>query len=239
MRRIRLLLAAAAVVLLALFGTSTSASAQDSGHGSSQEETVHAAEELAKENGATKYDAECVKILTEGGTVDECQAAPNPLLPETNEIIYGFIGFAIVFLVLWKLAWPSIKKGLDGRTERIRGDLESAESQRTEAAEILAQYQAQLADARAESARIIEEARQAADQVKADLQARAEADIAELRQRALSDIESAKAQVSDDLRREVTALAIGAAEQVVGRSLDRDTNVALVEAYIDQVGANS
>jgi F0F1-type ATP synthase membrane subunit b/b' len=40
-----------------------------------------------------------------------------------------------------------------------------------------------------------------------------------------------------DLRGEVTSLAIGAAEQVVGRNLDEATNAALVEAYIDQVGA--
>jgi F-type H+-transporting ATPase subunit b len=128
---------------------------------------------------------------------------------------------------------------MNARSERIKGDLDAAEAQRTEADTILAQYQAQLADARTESARIIEEARQAADEVRAGLQAKAESDIAELRTRALADIEAAKAQIGDDLRREVTALAIGAAEQVVGRSLDQDTNAALVEAYINQVGANS
>ena len=46
-------------------------------------------------------------------------------------------------------------------------------------------------------------------------------------------------QAVADLRGEVTALAIGAAEQVVGRNLDQETNAALVEAYINQVGANS
>lgn len=74
--------------------------------------------------------------------------------------------------------------------------------------------------------------------MKRDLQARAESDIAEMRARATSEIESAKAQAIADLRGEVTALAIGAAEQVVERNLDRDTNVALIESYINQVGAN-
>jgi F0F1-type ATP synthase membrane subunit b/b' len=36
----------------------------------------------------------------------------------------------------------------------------------------------------------------------------------------------------------VASLAIGAAEQVIGRNLDQETNVALVEAYINQVGAD-
>ncbi|MEZ5203706.1 MAG: F0F1 ATP synthase subunit B [Acidimicrobiales bacterium] len=132
-----------------------------------------------------------------------------------------------------------MKKGMNARTERIQGDLDAAEAQRTEAAGILDEYKAQLADARQESARIIEEARQAADEVRSNLQAKAEADIAELRARAQADIESAKVQAVADLRGEVTALAIGAAEQVVGRNLDQETNAALVEAYINSVGAQS
>ena len=59
-----------------------------------------------------------------------------------------------------------------------------------------------------------------------------------MRTRAAAEIEAAKAQAVADLRGEVASLAIGAAEQVVERSLDRDTQVALVDAYIDQVGAN-
>ena len=64
-------------------------------------------------------------------------------------------------------------------------------------------------------------------------------EIAEMRQRAAADIETAKAQAIADLRGEVTALALGAAEQVVEANLDDATNAALIESYIDQVGANS
>ena len=58
-----------------------------------------------------------------------------------------------------------------------------------------------------------------------------------MRQKAAADIESAKAQAMADLRGEVATLAIGAAEQVVERNLDRETNMALIESFIDQVGA--
>ncbi len=217
MKRFKLLILAFGLVVMAVLGTSTAASAEG--------DVSHASEE-------------CIEILEEGGTIDDCQAAPNQLLPEINELIWGALAFLIVFLFLWKLGMPTIKKGMAARTERIQSDLDTAEAQRTEATAILEEYKAQLADARQESARIIEEARQAADSVRSDLQAKAEADIAEMRQRAATDIESAKAQAIADLRGEVTALAIGAAEQVVGRNLDQDTNAALVEAYIDQVGAS-
>lgn len=234
MKRFRLLLAAAAIIALGLFSFAPAASAQE--HSDAETEALHTLEEAAKENG-TEYDAHCVELLVEGKGIDECQAAPNPILPETNEIIWGAFGFLVVFGFIWKVGLPAIKAGMNARTERIRSDLDAAEAQRTEAGTILADYQAQLADARTQSARIIEEARQAADEVKATLVAKAEADIADLKSKATSDIESAKVQAIADLRGEVANLAIGAAEQVVGRSIDRDTSVALVEQYIDQVGA--
>jgi F-type H+-transporting ATPase subunit b len=221
MKRFRLLLAALAVIAIAVLGSYSVASAQGE----------------AESKVAGHTEEECIHLLEEGKKIDDCQAAPNQLLPETNEIIWGTFGFVVVFAFIWKVGLPSIKGGMNARTERIRSDLDAAEAQRTEATTILDEYKAQLADARTESARIIEEARQAADEVRSNLQAKAEADITELRAKATADIESAKAQAIADLRGEVAALAIGAAEQVVERSLDQATSVALVEAYIDQVGA--
>jgi F-type H+-transporting ATPase subunit b len=126
---------------------------------------------------------------------------------------------------------------MNARTERIRNDLDSAEALKAEADTVLADYRSQLAEAKTESSRIIEEARQQADAMKRELAARAEADIAEMRQKAAADIEAAKVQAIADLRGEVTALAIGAAEQVIERNLDNAANQALVESYIDRVGA--
>jgi F-type H+-transporting ATPase subunit b len=218
LNKLRLLLAAVAIVLVGMFGFARPSAAEG--------ELTHA-EHL------------CVEQIEAGKGIDSCQKAPNPLLPETHEIIWGTFGFVVVLIGMWKFALPSMKTTLDARAERIKNDLDAAEAQKSEAEGILAEYRTQLADARNESARIIEEARQTADELKRDLQVRAEADIAELRTRAAADIESAKTQAIADLRGEVTALAIGAAEQVIGRNLDQETNAALVEAYINQVGANS
>lgn len=180
----------------------------------------------------------CVKLLEQGNkTIDDCQKAPSPILPAKNELVWGIISFVALFAALYKFAWPGLKKSMDGRTEHIRGEVDDADRLKTEAAEVLAGYQAQLADAKNESARIIEEARQTADALKRDQEQRLQAELAETRQKAVADIEAAKAQAVADLRSEVADLAIGAAEQVVEHSLDRDTNIALVEAYINQVGA--
>jgi F-type H+-transporting ATPase subunit b len=163
--------------------------------------------------------------------------AKNPIIPETKEIIWAAIAFLIVFTLLaWK-AWPAIKKALQDREDRVRADLERAEAARTEAESQLGDYQRQLAEARAEAGRIIEEARQAADQVRKDLMAKAEADAAELRGRAGDDIKLATDRALADLQSRVADLSIELAEKVVEKNLDRETQIQLIENYINQVGS--
>jgi len=201
------------------------------------DEIIHEAELAAEQNGASEFDVECIPELVEGGRVDDCQEAPSPIVPPANELLWGGLSFLIVFLLIWRFGWPAMKKGLDARTERIRTDLEQAEAARVEAEGVLTTYQAQVAEAKQDAGHIIEEARQTADSMKRDLQAQAEADIAAMRQKAAADIESAKAQAMADLRGEVATIAIGAAERVVEHNLDPETNKALVESFIDQVGS--
>jgi F-type H+-transporting ATPase subunit b len=213
--RTRLLLSGVGLTLVALFGWTGTA------HAVSEEELRE----------------ECIHILEEGGTVDDCQEAPSPILPETNELIWGFLSFVVVFLVLAKFGFPAIKKGLEDRAAKIQGDLDAAESAKAEVTSKAAEYDAKLAEARSEAARIIEEARQDADAYRAEKRTDADAEIARLKEQAQSDVESSKAQAITDIRSEVATLAIAAAEQVVGQSLDREANVALVEQFIDSVGA--
>ena len=163
--------------------------------------------------------------------------AHNPILPETSELFYAIVAFTILLIGMWKFAFPAVSQAMENRTNRIRKDLDDAERLKSEANTILDQYTAQLQDAKNEANRIIEEARQTADQLRRDLMARAEAEVAELRQRNADDINAAKDRTLADLRTQVAEIAIAAAERVVERNLDRDTNSALVENFISQVGA--
>ena len=162
--------------------------------------------------------------------------AKNPILPDAKEIIWTVIAFAIVFVVLAKFAFPAVRKGLVARQDKIRSDLERAEQARTEAEATLERYQRQVAEARGEASRIIEEARQAAEGVRRDLIARAEADATEVRQRAQEDSQLASARALTELRAHVASLSVDLAEKIVEHNLDRDTQMNLIENYINSVG---
>jgi F-type H+-transporting ATPase subunit b len=186
---------------------------------------------------ADKATEECAKLLEEGKKVDDCQEAPSPILPATNELIWGGISFVVLLVLLSKFAFPALKKGMEDRTERIRKELDEAEGAKSEADRIREDYSRQLADAKSEAARIIEEARQAADSVRRDLTQRAEAEAAELRQRNAEQLEAERARIMGELRGQVSQLAIELAEKVVEANLDRDANNRLIESYISQVGS--
>lgn len=176
----------------------------------------------------------------EGGEHAEEEEEPNPILPETNEIIWGALSFLLLFFFLAKFAFPAVKQGMDDRAERIRNSLDEAERTRAEAQSLLDEYQRQLGDARNEAGRIIEEARQAADQMRRELMAQAEAEAQQVRERAQADISAQVERATADLRSSVAQLSVEAAEMVVKNAVkDRDTQLRLVEEYITQVGTGN
>jgi F-type H+-transporting ATPase subunit b len=222
--RTRQWLAGLGVVACATFAFAGTAYAQGTEEGTEEEVEIGHAEE------------ECIHILEDGGDIDDCQEAPSPILPETNEIIWGSIAFALLFLAFLKWGLPAVRNMMATREDRIRGDLERAEQARVEAEGVLEQYRAQVADARTEASRILEEARQAADQMRRDLIARAETEAADLRARAQQDTELATQRAMAELQNRVADLSIELAERIVERNLDRDTQLQLIENYINEVG---
>ncbi|MCZ7530370.1 MAG: F0F1 ATP synthase subunit B [Acidimicrobiia bacterium] len=189
--------------------------------------------------GLTAEELEEEQVEALGEAADECVEAPNPVVPEINELIWGGIFFLIVLVGLMKFAVPALKKGMADREERIRDDLEQAEKAKVDGQEQLSSYEQQLADAREEAARIIEEARASADGVRQELIAQAEQDAAGVRERANVDIAAATERATSDLQAQVGELAIELAEKVVEHSLDHDTQTALIENYINEVGSSS
>ena len=71
-----------------------------------------------------------------------------------------------------------------------------------------------------------------------DLIARAEAEANEVRERAQADIAAQQQRALAELRTDVAQLSIDLAERIVERNLDRDTQLQLVDSFINQVGSN-
>jgi F-type H+-transporting ATPase subunit b len=162
---------------------------------------------------------------------------PSDLYPHANELIVGAIAFAVLFVFMWKWVLPRADQMLDQRRAKIQGDLEQAESARRQAEGELSDYRAQLAGAREEADRIIEEARRTADQLRADLQAKAEQESQAIVARAQDEIRAERDRVFQELRAQVAEVAVGLAGRVVGETLDAGTHQRLIDRYIEEVTA--
>lgn len=154
------------------------------------------------------------------------------LLPPANELIAGIIAFGIVFFFVWKWAVPAINRMLEQRQAAIAGQIEDAEKAKAEAESLLADYRGQLAEARTEGNKIIEEARQSAEQMKVDIIAKAEADADQIRARAREEAAGEMARALAEARSQVGDISVDLAGKIVGESLDQQAHQALIDRYL-------
>lgn len=163
-------------------------------------------------------------------------AANNPLLPHTSELVVGTFAFAVVLAVVaWKLV-PKIRTTLDERADAIEGGLKRAEQAQREAKQLLEQYQAQLAEARTEAARLREKAREEGAQIVAEMRQQAEAEARRIVEAAQATIEAERQQALAQLRTEIGALSVELASRVVGEALaDRAAQSRVVDRFLDEL----
>jgi len=168
---------------------------------------------------------------------EEAESTSNVslVLPETNELIAGIVAFAIVFFFVWKWALPAINRILEARQQAIVGRLDDAEKAKADAEKLRADYERQVAEARAKGNQIVEEARKTAEQMKNDLVQRAQTEAEGIVAKAREEAGTEKARALAEARQEVANLTVDLAEKVVGQSLDRETQLGLVERYIAEL----
>jgi len=150
---------------------------------------------------------------------------PNPLLPHVSEVILVGVVFVVLYLLVRKFVVPSFEKTFAARRDAIEGGIARAEQAQAEAAAALANYQAQLADARGEAGQIREQARAEAQRIVEDLRAQAQAESGRIVARGEEQLALQRAQVVRELRGEIGTLAVELAEKIVDQSLADDARV--------------
>jgi F-type H+-transporting ATPase subunit b len=166
-------------------------------------------------------------------------ARESPILPATNELIWGTVAFLVLLAILWRAGvFKRIRQILADRTELIQGNIEKAQKEREEAERLLERYREQLESSRDEADRIIREAREAADRVRKELQDKAREESDRIIESARAEIRAERDRAARELRREVGILAVQVAERVVGESLDGERQLELVDAYVEELAAS-
>lgn len=169
----------------------------------------------------------------------EAAAPKNPILPTVNEIVWGAITFCVLWALMKFVLVPPVMKGIAARAEKIRTDTAAAEVARADAEKALEEYESSLVTAKAEAVRITEDARAKAEADRRERLATAEAEAAEIRARAAQEVADAKVSAKAQLTSSIASIAVGAAETVVGKSLDASAQAQLIEDYVNRAGSQN
>ncbi|MCT1830204.1 F0F1 ATP synthase subunit B [Brevibacterium luteolum] len=168
------------------------------------------------------------------------EGTPNPLLPATYDIVWSAVIFLVILVVFWKFVLPTFNRVLDERAEKIQGGIEKAERVQAEADAALAEYQKQLADGRAEAARMRSEAQEEGAQIIAEMKQQANAEAERIISQAKAQIEAEKQAAMVELRGDVGGLATDLASRIVGESLTDDARSAqVVDRFIADLEAST
>ena len=162
----------------------------------------------------------------------------NPYFAPIEEVIIGGLATLIVFIMLYKYAWPAIAKGMKDRTARIQGDLDSSAEARQQAETDAAEIRNSLGDVDGERTRLFAEADAQAAALLDDGRLRLAKEIEELEAKAEADIAAAAGRGADDLRADISRFASQAIETSVDASLGDATQQELIESFIARVGAS-
>ena len=145
-----------------------------------------------------------------------------------------WITVIVLFLVLKKFFFEKVKKFMETRSNSIQDAFDSAEAVNRRADEKMQNYTKRIANVEAEGREIIRDAK-----IKADAQAReiiedANKQATEILNKAEKNIEREKQKAMEEMRKEVAALAMLAAERIVEREIQNIGQDEIVDEVINK-----
>lgn len=159
------------------------------------------------------------------------------VVPVLADIWPSIIAFAILFILLKKFAFGPISNILEKRAATIKESLEKAEQTQVDAERMLEEYKAQMAEARAEAGKVIEQGRKVAESMKAEILAQATKDAEAVVAKAHEAMEAEKKAAVAELQASVADLSVAVAGKLIGGELSASDHASLIEKYVAEVGS--
>ena len=154
--------------------------------------------------------------------------------PTITIVVQGLAFFAVAWMVM-KFGWPHIIAAIEERQQKIAEGLAAADNAQKNLAQAEEKANEELKAARAKANEIIDQAHQRANQI-VD-QAKQDAIAEASRQKALADaeIDAASNRAREELRKQVSSLAVTGAEKLLKREIDASAHKALLDELAAEI----
>ena len=161
------------------------------------------------------------------------------ITPSSGLIIWQLIGFLGLLFILIKFAWKPMLAALDEREGSINNALKAAETARNEMANLKAENEKLLTEARLERDTILKKAQDASVKMIDEAKAEAVKAGAVMIENAKAVIETEKKAALADVKSQVASLSLEITEKLLRANLSDDKSQKdLVEGFIKELKLN-
>ena len=151
-------------------------------------------------------------------------------------MIFAWINLIILHVFLKKLLFKPVKNMIDSRQKEIDDMYKNAEQSEKSAAEMKAEYEEKISHAKEESEEILRSAVRRAQLREEEILKEADQKAARTLERAEEQIELEKKRAINEVKDEVSDMAIGIAEAVIERDIAKSDHETLIDDFINKLG---
>jgi F-type H+-transporting ATPase subunit b len=161
------------------------------------------------------------------------QLVPNPVT-----MIVQLCSTLVLFLLMRKFLWKSVKRFLDARTEKMQSDLNASEQAKAEALSDREKALAQLNEASSKAEDIVNAAVRQAKDEKASILAQADKEADVLKKKAHEQMEAERQAMYQDMRNEMVEVAMAAASRLIGEQNGEALDRQAIDAFVKDAEAH-
>ena len=151
-------------------------------------------------------------------------------------MIFAWINLVILYVFLKKLLFKPVTDMINSRQKEIDDMYSEAEGAKASANEMKAEYEEKIASADAESEEILRRAVRRAELREEEILREADKKAARVMERAEEQIELEKKRAINEVKNEVSEMAIGIASAVIERDVNGDEHKKFIDSFIENMG---
>lgn len=153
-----------------------------------------------------------------------------------GNILISLCNLLLLFLMLKHFLYKPVKKVVAERQAAIAREYEQAQSARSEAMDMKAEWTDKMASARAEADGIVENAVKSANAQSREILEQSREKAARLIRSAEEEAVAERRRAEQEIRTQIADVSVAVAEKVIGRELNADDHSQLIDAFIAEIG---
>ena len=153
-----------------------------------------------------------------------------------NATLFGqTIAFIVFVLFCMKYVWPPIIAAIEERQKKIEEGLAASDKAEQDLQLARDKATAQLKEAKAQAAEIVEQAKKRAAQLVEEETKRGHEEREKIIAQGHTEIESERNRAKEELRKQVSALAVAGAEKILERQIDAAAHSDILDKLVTEL----